>query len=204
MIFIAHGLKAQNQFRQFTLGAGAGFVKTYASNPAIPITSALNWNLCYYPLSFFNIELEGQIGTLAGVTAGNSPISFHNRYQAAIITTNMQMGIFFNKSSDPALLFLKKFYVGIGFGLVHNRITNTPNVDYYYHNIIPLLPLKAGYEFDLLGNYGAPILKMDLSGSFNSTVGKGLYGNYGSSPTGINPYVYFSVKLKYAIDLERY
>jgi hypothetical protein len=204
LLSIAQDLKAQNQFLQLTLGAGAGFVKTYASNPAVPIASAFNGNVCYYPLSFFNIELEGQIGKLAGETAGKSPINFTNRYQAAFVVSNLRMGVFFKKSSDPALDFLKSFYLGAGFGMIHNRITNTIDNHYYYHNIIPVIPVKIGYEFDLISVYGDPILKMDFSSSLNSTVGRGIYGDYGSSPRGINPYVYFSVQLKYAINLERY
>ena len=108
LIFIARDLKAQNQFLQLTVGGGAGAVKTYASNPAVPITGVFNGNVSYYPLSFFTFELEGQIGNLTGETAGKSPISFTNRYQAAIVVSNLQMGIFFKKSSDPALDFFKE------------------------------------------------------------------------------------------------
>ena len=88
--------------------------------------------------------------------------------------------------------------------MFHNRITNTLDKRYYYHNIIPVIVVKAGYEFDLISNAGDPILKMDFYSSFNATVGRGIYGDYASSARGINPYVYFSVQLKYAINLEKY
>ncbi|WP_157741063.1 hypothetical protein [Mucilaginibacter xinganensis] len=203
MMFIAQGLKAQNQFLQLTLGAGAGIVTTYAS-PTTKPNIAFNGNACYYPLSYMNVEVEGQIGKLGGETFNQSGNNFTNKYQAGIVVLNLQLGNFLERSRDPFSTFLRNAYVGAGFGLIHNRVTSTINTDYYYHNIIPLIPIKLGYEFNLSSDFGAPILKMDLSYSFNSTLGRGLYGDYGPVSQPVNSYGYFSVNLKYAINLERY
>jgi len=211
IIFAAASLKAQNEFQQITLGAGAGAATTYASSQIAKTTPAFSANLSYYPKKFFNIALEAQVGELAGGNAGMSNASYTNKYAAVIFEPTFHFGAIFNnsfnnlqgdfvnKSGYDFASVCKNFYVGTGFGLIHNNVTNIDQTTSYSQNIVAVVPVKFGYEISFADQYDNPMLKLNLSYSFNSALGRGLDGSSGPAPQAAASYSYYSLQLEFPI-----
>lgn len=193
LIFVVRDLKAQ----QFSLSGGGGAVGSYTTDPIIHTSYAANGDVGYYITPYFNIELEAQVGRLAGQTLNN--VGFLNRYQVVIVQSNLQLGTFFGPYDDSFLTIFKSFSVGTGLGMLHDRMTNTVFGPYgiYYHPKNLMIPLKLGYEFTLLSDYGTPKVKVDLLYNYNQMLKGGLYGNFGPATSGISSYIYYSIQFKY-------
>jgi hypothetical protein len=216
LIFISINLKAQNDFQQLTLGAGAGAATAYASSSINKTTPAFNANLCFYPKPFFDIDLESQIGELAGGQVGVRGANFTNNYQAVILEPVLQFGAFFSNPSNTSFFNLEgdfthnsdndflniceNFYVGSGFGLIHNSVTNVYVTTCHSHDITPVVPVKFGYAFNFVDHDNNPLMKINLSYSFNSTIGRGLDGYYGSVPQAPESYAYYSLQVEIPIN----
>jgi hypothetical protein len=202
IFFCPTGLKAQSNFQQLTVGIGAGPAMAYAAAPVVKTNAASNGNIAYYITPFFTIALEGQIGKLAGGAVEAGDISFSNSYQALMFESTVQLGIFLNESESSFANAVKGFYLGAGYGYIHNRVNIDINDDNVYtHNTVPMVPVLVGYEFNLINEAGRPRLKVDFSYSYNTTFGKGLDGYKGPISQSNKLYFYYAVKFKYAINL---
>ena len=208
LIFISGNLKAQSNLQQITFGAGAGFATAYTGTQSQKTTFARFVDAGYYPIPFFNINIEGQAGSMAGTAPNAQSIdhkSFNNNYRAAILNAEFQAGLFFDYQKSDFLNAIKNIYIGTGFGLLNNNIINVNindlQVTNHIKNTIHIIPFKLGYEFNLLNRYNEPKLKADLSYSFNYTIGRGLDGYYDSNTKALYFYNYYTIGLKYAISL---
>jgi hypothetical protein len=198
--------QAQTRFQQLTLGGGAGIATAYAGADVAQANPAFYANICYYPFQVFNIELEGQSGTLSGVAKPHSRDlkSFSNKYQAVTVGANLYLGAFFDPQKDPFLNVIKNFYGGIGYGVITNSVNNIDLANLsaidHVNNTLKMIPIKGGFEWTFVRNkYNEPVLKADFSTTFNYTIGHGLDGYYDNYGKSFNFYNYYTVGLKYTI-----
>jgi hypothetical protein len=201
LVCISASLKAQSEFGQISIGAGAGAATTYAGSPIIRTTLAYSGNVCYYPTEFFDIELEAQIGHLGGGQTGTPHLNFSNNYQAIVLEPVFHLGLLLDNSENNFLTNFKNLYAGAGYGFIHNRVINIDVVNRYSRNIIPLIPLKVGYEYNFVNYYNNPVLKINLSYSINTSIGRGLDGYYGSMHQSVKLFVYYGLQIEYPINL---
>ena len=204
LLFVFSGVSAQTRYQQFTVGGGAGATTAYAGADLPKTNAAFYADIGYYPFSVFNIELEGQSGTLSGVSALNSRSlkNFNNNYKAVIVDANLYLGVYFDAQKNQFLNVIKNFYGGVGYGIIAGSINNveipiTGNVN-HVNNTLKIIPFKAGYEYDLLRNsYNEPLLKIDVSARLNYVMGQGLDGYYDSYAKAHSFYAFYNVGIKY-------
>jgi hypothetical protein len=208
LIIISGSLSAQSNVQQITFGGGAGVTIAYTSAQVQKVTSAWFADAGYYPVPCFDINIEEQVGSLAGTPLSahsNNLKSFNNNYHAAILNAELQPVMLFDYQQNDFLNAIKNAYIGAGFGLINNNITNTiilpPHGTAYIKNTLRIIPVKLGYEFNLLNRYGEPVLKIDLIDGFNYTIGKGLDGYYDSYSKGFYFYSYYAIGVRYAFSL---
>jgi hypothetical protein len=201
LIFTNGSLKAQSEYQQISLGGGVGAATTYAGSPIIKTTLAYNGILSYYPSQFFHLELEGQIGQLAGGQIGTHHLNFTNHYQAVFFEPVLHLGTFLSNSESNFLKTFKNLYAGAGVGLIHNGVTDYDVVNRYERSIIPIIPVKVGYEYSFVDNYDDPLLKINFSYSINTSIGRGLDGYFGPMHQAVKLYFYYEIQLAYPIDL---
>ena len=202
--FFASALYAQNEVPQATVGAGLGFVTPYAGTPSSKTLPAYNINAAYYPTALFSIDLEGQFGELDAGVVSKLHNNFTNNYKAGLVTANVEAGLFIDRSRSSFTNFIRHIYAGAGLGITHNDVKVIDKFSNVMHSStnIPVIPIKLGYDLVLLKSFDNPLLRVDFSYSFNPTIGKGLDGYFGTAPQAIKLYTYYSIRLKYAIDLQ--
>jgi hypothetical protein len=218
MIFAAGGLKAQTEFQELTLGAGMGAASTHAGSSIPTTTRAFNFNVAYYPKQYFDIAFEGQFGQLGGgqnaeMQPGQSRPNFANSYQAFLIEPVLHMGALFsdsynnsqsdfiNKSKEDVINFFKNFYVGAGLGIIHNNMGNIYQTGYNSGNLMPVIPIKVGYEFNIPDHFENTLMKLNLSYTFNNSIGPGAGANLTSGPRSSGSYAFYSLQLELPINV---
>lgn len=204
LLFITAGVKAQEDLSQITFGAGSGIATAYGGTKTIKSTIALYGNFCYYPTPFLDFKFEFQAGKLAGGALTDLiKKNFVNNYQAYILESDLKFRAFFSNTQNDILKAFGNAYIGAGFGLMSNHVTNINNdlTTTYTKKTVPVIPIKIGYEFDLIRSHDQPRLKVDLSYSLNTTIGNGLDGYYDTFSKSRKLYTYASIGFKYAIDL---
>ena len=204
LLFVFSSASAQTRYQQFTAGGGAGAAKAYAGADVPKINTAFYADIGYYPFSVFNIELEGQSGTLSGVSSFNSRSlkNFNNNYQAVILDANLYLGVFFDAQKNSFLNVIKNFYGGVGYGVISCSINNVEipitGAINHVNNTLKIIPFKAGYEYDIFRNsYNEPLLKIDVSARLNYVMGQGLDGYYDSYAKAYSFYAFYAVGIKY-------
>ncbi len=204
LICVFSDVGAQTRYQQFTAGGGAGAATAYAGADLPQTHAAFYADIGYYPFSVFNIELEGQSGTLSGVSAANSKSlkNFNNNYKAVILDANLYLGVFFDAQKNKFLNVIKNFYGGAGYGIIAGSINNVEipitGAANHINNTLKIIPFKAGYEYDILrNNYNEPLLKIDLSARLNYVLGQGLDGYYDTYAKAYSFYAFYNVGIKY-------
>jgi len=203
LIFISGCLKAQSDFQQLSIGVGAGAARTYAASPIIKTTLAYNGIICYYPSEFFHVELEGQIGQLAGGKIGTTHLNYDNHYQAVFLEPVLHLGVFLYNSESDFLKTFSNLYAGAGVGLIHNEVVDYSIVNQYTRSIIPIIPVKVGYEYSFFDDYNDPVLKINLSYSINTSMGRGLDGYFGPMHQSAKLFVFYGLQIAYPINLNK-
>ncbi|CAN5498631.1 hypothetical protein BH09BAC6_BH09BAC6_29260 [soil metagenome] len=204
LLFISAGVKAQEDLSQITFGAGSGIATAFGGTKTIKSTTAFYGNVCYYPTPFFDLKFEFQAGKLAGGALTDLiKKNFVNNYQAFILESDVKFGALYPGTDNAVLKAIGNIYVGAGVGLMSNHVTNINNdlSTTYTKKIVLVIPVKIGYEFNLLRTYDQPRLKADLSLGINTTKGNGLDGYYDNFSKAAKLYIFASVGFKYAIDL---
>jgi len=204
LLFVFSGASAQTRYQQFTTGGGAAVATAYAGAGVPQTNAAFYAGIGYYPYPVFNIELEGQSGTLSGVSmpGAKNLKNFNNNYKAVILDANLYLGVFFDAQKNGFLNVIKNFYGGIGYGVIAGSINNveipiTGNIN-HVNNTLKMIPFKGGYEYDILRNkYNEPLLKIDVSATLNYVMGHGLDGYYDSYAKGYSFYAFYNVGIKY-------
>ena len=213
LIFVATYVKAQDEYdyKQIALGIGAGNEIAYAGTQINKTEIAYFGNVNYYPTPFINFKFQVQAGKLSGSSLlyknDYNIKNYINNYWAVILEGNVQLGALFDNADN--LSFIKNFYAGTGFGVMNNKVVNTKSDNIYITNILVsstsktcLIPIKLGYDYNLIKDqYEQPVLKIDLSYTFNYTIGKGIDGYYDKHSNHLKYFYFYSVGLKYTINL---
>jgi len=208
LFFIFSEASAQLQYQQIALGGGAGAAMAYAGAAKPQTNAAFYADICYYPVPVFNIGIEGQEGTLSGISLLNSRNhkNFSNSYKAVAVDANLYLGVFFKDQDDGFINVIKNFYGGIGFGVIANSVNNVNLLNAtlmdHVNNTLKMIPFKGGYEYNILTNRaGEPVLKADVSLTLNYVVGKGLDGYYDNYANTTSFYTFYAIGLKYTIPI---
>lgn len=200
LVFITTQLKAQTD-HSLTVGIGGGAVTTYAGAAVIKTTTAFYGNMAYYPSEFLDVSLEAQLGTLSGGDPHTHHLNFINKFQAGFVEVHEHLGIFFQDADNVFADFLNNVYVGTGFGLINNNVTQiNATVDRFY-KVTPVIPIKFGYLWSIKNKANDEIIKVNFSYSANPTIGRGIDGYFGSMPQAEKFYVFYTIGLEYTFDL---
>ena len=207
-LFCPGAVIAQTSYQQITLGGGLGGATAYAGANSPKTDLAFYVDAAYYPIPLFNIGLQGQSGMLGGARAPNSinPKSFKNTYQAAMLTGQLYLGVFYQEGASSFLNALRNFYGGAGYGVIANNIYNTDisaaKITNHVTNTLHMVPVTGGYEFNILKNkFNEPLLKANFSSAFYYIIGKGLDGYYDNNSKSFDFYTFYAIGLKYTIIL---
>jgi hypothetical protein len=202
LLFISISLKAQNDAQSLNMGFAVGGANAIMANAKASF--AYSGSINYYPSPYFDGVLEAQFGTIAvgkpsGMPYSPSNNNFINPYQAIFLEAQLHFGLLIDEDSflDP----MRNFYAISGIGYLHSKPTSIfSNTIDYIHYKAPVIPLKLGYLLNIKTNYNDPLLKIDLSYSFNYVAGRGLesYNNL-PVPPSVKLYSYYSIGLQYTI-----
>jgi hypothetical protein len=197
-IFLSITVKAQSGYNyyEFGVGADASYERGYTNVTNQYNHPAINFNLIYNYNPYLPIELEVQKGTLSGGGLTQNLDRFgrqyNNDYLAVILHADFQLGAGIDYEGSWFLNVIKNFYVGTGFGFIHdnntvqrtniiatNGPTSGPNV-YVFPGMDTsldfMIPLRFGYEFKIFDSYNQPSMAIDLGYIHNIAFGEGLDG----------------------------
>ncbi len=200
LIIITANLQAQTE-HSLTIGAGGGATTTYAGAAVIKTTASFYGNIAYYPTEHFDVLLELQIGTLAGGRPPSKHLNFNNQYQAGFVEAQEHLGGLFQDADNFFGDFLSNVYVGAGFGLINNNVTQINYSIDHFHNVTPVIPVKVGYLWAIKDKQNDEIIKVNFSYGANPTIGRGIDGYFGSMPQKEKFYVFYAIGLEYTFDL---
>lgn len=203
-MFIYAGVAGQNRYQQVSIDGGGGVSQAFAGAISPQINPAFYGGMSYYPIHDLNFTGLVQGGVLSGNTLprAEDPKQFRNSYTALDAEANVYLGIFFNHDNGAFLNALKGFYAGAGFGYMSCRITNAQlkavDITDHISNNLKFIPLRSGYEFDLLHNqYQEPLLKVILSSTLYYVADRGLDGYYDPTSSARGFFVSYTVGVKY-------
>ena len=187
LILFAAATQAQYNYDQWGIGLSAGTVKPYSdlkqNDTNIGYTASLYYNYSpYLPTAF-----ELQTGKLSGGNNDSDPSHryFTNNYFAFNFHLDVQLGELIDYQNSWLLNRIKGFYVGIGGGLIFNRISSIrryalddpaymfPGQD---HTINGWIPLRFGYEFKVYDSYDEPFMTVFFNYAHYLTFAEGLDG----------------------------
>lgn len=204
LVLACGAASGQTRFQQITIDGGVGATQAYAGAASSPINPAVYGGLSYYPIPDIYLQAAAQAGLLAGHPLQGAPDrkSFSNKYMGFDADVNVRLGIFFDYQNNDFLNVIKNFYAGAGIGYMSCRITNAEVSSYgttdHLSNNLKYMPIRTGYEFNLLHNqYGTPLLKINLSTTFYYVADRGLDGYYDPSSKPWSLYMSYSVTAKY-------
>ena len=207
LIFISGQLKAQSSVPQITVGGGGGVATAFTGTVLQKNTVAFYGDAAYYPLPYLNVNMEVQTGSLSGTSAGTrNRKSFTNNFNAEIINGELQLGVIIKPDINGFFDVVRNIYGGVGYGVLNGDISNVnirePAVTDHIKNTLNIIPLKVGYELNIVKNiYQEPVLKLDGCLNLNYVKGEGLDGYYDKNAAPHSFYTYVSLGLRYAISL---
>jgi hypothetical protein len=203
-LFTAGTVKAQSAYQQITLGGGIGAATAYAGASLPQTEAAFYADAGFYPFTDGYINLQAQSGMLAGnaVPGAKNFKSFVNNYKSVTLSGQLFLGVFYSEGNNGFLNFIRKFYGGIGFGVVAGNITNSSftdrDVKENLTNTLDIIPVTGGYEFNILKNRNnEPVLKINISSTFYYVPAKGLDGYSDVNAAPYSYYTYYAIGLKY-------
>ena len=159
----------------FQIGQLSGGYANYVSKSLATTTTADQGYAVLSQLSY----------NLYGTTYDPYYRSYTNNFQALTLHLDLQAGEVLDLNPDKIVQrALRNIYVGVGIGLIYNKITNnnriSPDSSYYYggedqsQNL--MIPLRVGYQFKLYNNYDEPFVFINVGYEYNYVLGYGLDG----------------------------
>jgi hypothetical protein len=207
LIIISGQLIAQSSVPQIALGAGGGLAQVFAGTQSKKTTLSFYGDASYYPVSGFDVNIEEQSGLLSGISLNKKDgKSFNNNYSASLINIELQARAGIGPDITGFLDFVRNVYAGIGYGIINSNIinVNVTRLNTYAHirNRLPMVPLKLGYELNIVKNsFDEPLLKLDGCLNFNYVKGKGIDGYYDELAAPYSFYTCGSLGLRYVFSL---
>lgn len=207
-------LFAQLSYNYLGYSVGAGFGVTRADADLREHLNKgaafVNFNYNFSPFTTGTVEL--QFGQLGGghPNTDKDTRAFINTYEAVIIYADFQAGEIINYQDRRVLNILKNFYVGTGFGFIHNQMTfiqrqSLSDPGYIFpgrdNSIEAMLVFRGGYEFKFYNQYHEPGVRLDVGFEENLAYGEGLDG-YADPPSQfrndhVDRYAFVHIGLKY-------
>lgn len=200
----------------YSVGAGAGITRADADITQHVNKGAAFINLNYNFSPFTTVTAEVQVGQLAGgnPNTDKDTRAFVNTYQAVLIYADFQAGEIINYEDNRILNVLKNFYVGPGFGFIHNHMSfvqrqSLSDIGYVFpgrdNSIEAMLVVRGGYEFKFYNQYHEPGVRLDIGLEENLAYGEGLDG-YNDPPTKfrnnhVDRYAFVHIGLKYSFGI---
>jgi len=186
-LFAAALVKAQVDvnYTQYAIGAGVSYIRGYTNLNLQDNHFAENVNFTYYLTGYIPITAEIQKGTLSGGSVVLDPYNrqYTNNYLAALVHGDFQAGQIIDQD-DFFSNILKNFYLGIGVGVVsdNDKVQRTAITDPTYvfpgkdQSLNLMVPLRGGYEFKIMNDFGEPFIRISISYEHNIVFGQGLDG----------------------------
>lgn len=174
-------------YSQYDVGFSVGFNQFYGDVVTAKSTKGVNFNFNYNQSPYINYIFEFQAGKLAGGDSVKDPLGrqFATDYNYFAFRIQVQGGEILDYSRDPLANAFKNLYVGVGIGLVFNKITNINRYSIQFPGYYTpgenksqqaFLPLRIGYEFKIYNKYQRPDVKFDIGYQYNIVFGDQLDG----------------------------
>jgi hypothetical protein len=210
-LLLCMNVRAQSNFYKLSVGAGAGFTHSFTDVQKHDFDLAGYGTLDYHFTPFLSLGAQLQKGQIVGGDVQTDPYNrqFINSYTAATFNWKLALGTFINYDRNTFSNFAKDLYVGVGAGIIYNRMKSIIRVEESTGHKFPVkdssndvvFPVNLGLNIYFKNYSGSPRLALNLNVQTNLTVGEGLDG-YDDSPVKFknsNPdiYNYYSVGLKY-------
>ncbi|WP_051691880.1 hypothetical protein [Pedobacter borealis] len=217
LVFIGSFSFAQSNFFKMSYGFGGGINKSYTDVYKGSFGYTAYGVIDYHITPFVTLGLEGQYGRIQGGNIETDPHNrqFVNKYTAITANVKLMLGEVVNYDKSEFLYNLRGLYVGLGIGVVNNKITDIvrykPSWAAYDPGYGPFpgkdkslnmaVPLNFGFNYYINDGYGYMRYVININAQSNYTFGEGLDGYNDSSGRFANysPDVYnvYTIGFKY-------
>jgi len=119
--------ESSDPFNTYSFGVGVGYSTIYGALKQSDPEPVLLLHLAKHFGSFFTVDAELQHGTIKSTEPANhwtTGLSETNQYNALNVNGRVTMGKFMGAPTNTFSRLLSNLYVGAGFGIVNNDITN--------------------------------------------------------------------------------
>jgi len=218
--------QAQSNFYKMSIGAGAGFTRSYTDLAKHGFGVAGYGVFDYYFTPFLSLGAEGQMGEINSGDAKTDPAGRQaiNRYKAFSINGKVSLGALIDYNRGGFANAIKGLYIGAGAGIVQSDIKaivrHKPKLDQNGQQMIgpdgkaliytfpgkdkskdPMIPLNLGINFYFHDGSGYYRYALNFNCQTTVTLGEGLDG-YDDSPIKFKNgspdiYAYYTVGLRY-------
>lgn len=208
LVFFTVTAFGQSNFYRLSLGGGAGATMPFSDITKPSIALGFVGNLDYHFTPFITAGLEVQKGTLKAGPDDHERY-FTNSYLAYSANVKVRAGEFTDFYYSSFLNYTKGFYLGTGFGMINNSVTNLKEKSTGHQFSLAddkpnyVLPINVGIDFYFPDGWGDIRYILNINYQANWTFGEGLDGyddtktirkNVGSAP---DIYNFLSVGFKY-------
>jgi hypothetical protein len=203
---------AQTNFYKLSVGGGAGANYSFTDVKKGTFSSAGYVNFDYLLTPFITAGMEIQVGTIKGGSRTKDAHlrEFTNGYKSFVINGKVRAGQFTDFYLNNFLRYTKGFYLGTGFGIIQNNMTDIIRVKPDGSNyIFPgkdkstniVVPLNFGSDFYFQDKWGDIRYVVNVNFQGNVTFGEGLdgYNDPQNIFKNVSPdvYTYLSVGFRY-------
>jgi len=217
LLFITFFSNAQSNYSKWSYGLGGGV--NYSRTDIIDGNwgYTLTGNIDHHFTPFVTLGVEAQYGLIQGGDVEIHPNDgqFVNKYKGINVNMKIALGEFIDFNRTDFLYKIKGLYLGTGFGVINNKITDIvryklisageeagdgpfPGKD---KSVSLWVPVNLGINFYFKDKWGAIRYALNLNAQTNFTFGEGLDG-YNDPPSqfkNYNPDMYdvYSIGFRY-------
>ena len=197
LVFIGTFSFAQSNYFKMSYGFGGGINKSYTDVYKGSFGYTAYGVIDYHITPFVTLGLEGQYGRIQGGDIETDPHNrqFINKYTAITANVKLMLGEVADYNKSEFLYNLRGLYVGLGIGVVNNKITDIvrykPSWAAYDPGYGPFpgkdkslnmaVPLNLGFNYFISDGYGYMRYVININAQSNYTFGEGLDGYNDSS-----------------------
>jgi hypothetical protein len=197
LVFIGTFSFAQSNYFKMSYGFGGGINKSYTDVYKGSFGYTAYGVIDYHITPFVTLGLEGQYGRIQGGDIETDPHNrqFINKYTAITANVKLMLGEVADYNKSEFLYNLRGLYVGLGIGVVNNKITdivrykpswaaNDPGYGPFPgkdKSLNMAVPLNLGFNYFISDGYGYMRYVININAQSNYTFGEGLDGYNDSS-----------------------
>ncbi|MBK0380165.1 hypothetical protein [Mucilaginibacter segetis] len=219
ILITTYKVEAQGyNFNDFGIGVEASRVKSFADLKNAYENNAYSVSLIFNYSPYVPVALEFQSGKLTGggntIEEDAATRRYSNKYKAAILHFDIQLGELMDYSGGGIANIFKHFYFGSGIGGIYNNVdaNRVSMLDPNYKfpgddkSVNLMIPFRVGYEIKIYDYNDFPRFGIDIGYRHNITFGEGLDGYTDPSSKFKNnapdQYRQISIGLKYNFGTE--